>query len=184
MGFLLILGAIAEVNSWIVGPVKGLHATSIHGNLPPFLQNLNKHGTPTHLLLFQAIIVSFTSCVFLFMPSLSSSYWILSAMSAQSYLIMYIIMFISAIRLRYIKPHVPRVYEVPYKTRGMWFFGSLGILACLFAIFLGFVPPSQLNVGSLVFYEGFLIAGLVIMVIIPHVIFQFRKPSWVMKSKG
>ncbi len=182
LGFLLILGAIAEVNSWIVGPVKGLYATSVHGNLPPFLQNLNKHGTPTHLLLFQAIIVTFTSCVFLFMPSLSSSYWILSAMSAQSYLIMYILMFISAIRLRYTKPNVPRVYEVPYKTRGMWFFSTVGILASLFAIFLGFVPPTQLNVGSIYFYEGFLITGLVIMVIIPMVIYRFRKPSWVLKA--
>ncbi len=181
IGFLLILGAIAEVNSWIVGPVKGLHATSVHGNLPPFLQNLNKHGTPTHLLLFQAIIVTFTSCVFLFMPTLSSSYWILSAMSVQSYLIMYILMFISAIRLRYTKPHVPRVYEVPYKTRGMWIFSSIGIFASLFAIFLGFVPPSQLHVGSIFFYEGFLSIGLIIMIIIPLVIYKFRKPSWVLK---
>ena len=91
MGILLIIGAIAEVNSWIVGPVKGLHATSIHGNLPPFFQVLNRHGVPTNLLLFQAVIVTISSLVFLYMPTLSSSYWILSALSAQSYLIMYIL---------------------------------------------------------------------------------------------
>ncbi|MBI2743223.1 MAG: amino acid permease [Chlamydiales bacterium] len=182
IGALLILGAIAEVNSWIVGPVKGLHATSIHGNLPPFFQNQNSHGTPTHLLLFQAIIVSITSCAFLFMPSLSSSYWLLSALSAQSYLVMYVLMFIAAIRLRYSKPHVPRVYEIPWKTKGMWFFASIGILASLFAIFLAFVPPSQLDVGSLFFYEGFLIVGLLVMIAIPLIIYQFRKPHWVRKG--
>ncbi len=182
MGVLLIIGAIAEVNSWIVGPIKGLYATSIHGNLPPIFQNLNKHGTPTHLLLFQAIIVTITSCVFLFMPTLSSSYWILSALSAQSYLVMYVLMFIAAIRLRYTKSHVPRVYEVPYKTPGMWAIASVGILASLFAIFIGFVPPSQLEVGSLLFYESFLIIGLFIMIAIPLIIYQFRKPHWTLPA--
>lgn len=180
MGTLLIIGAIAEVNSWIVGPVKGLHATSVHGNLPPFFQNLNKHGTPTHLLFFQAVIVTISSCVFLYMPTLSASYWILSALSAQSYLVMYVLMFIAAIRLRYKMPHVPRVYKVPYKTPGMWLIAGTGLVTSLLVIFLGFVPPSQLNIGSLAFYEGFLITGLIIMIAIPLIIYQFRKPHWVL----
>jgi putative glutamate/gamma-aminobutyrate antiporter len=180
LGGLLILGAIAEVNSWIVGPVKGLYATSIHGNLPPIFQNLNKHGTPTHLLLFQAIIVSISSCVFLFMPTLSSSYWILSALSAQSYLIMYVLMFIAAIRLRYSHAKVPRVYQVPYKMPGMWFFSLVGIAASTFAIIIGFVPPTQLHIGNLTFYESFLSIGLFVMVIIPLLIYQCRKPHWVL----
>jgi len=178
MGVLLIIGAVAEVNSWIIGPVKGLYATSIHGNLPPVFQNLNKHGMPTHLLLFQAIIVSIASLVFLRMPSLSASYWILSALSAQSYLVMYILMFISAIKLRYSKPHVPRAYRVPYQKKGIWLASSMGILASLFAIFIGFVPPAQLQTGNLFFYELFLIAGLFIMCVIPLIIYQFRKPHW------
>ncbi|HNA62193.1 MAG TPA: amino acid permease [Rhabdochlamydiaceae bacterium] len=178
MAILLIIGAVAEVNAWIIGPVKGLYATSIHGNLPPFFQNLNKRGVPTHLLLFQAIIVSVTALVFLEMPSISASFWILSALSAQSYLIMYILMFISAIKLRYSKPHVPRAYKVPYKAKGIWLMAILGIISSLFAIFIGFVPPAQLQTGSLFFYEAFLILGLFVMCGIPLIIYQFRKPSW------
>jgi putative glutamate/gamma-aminobutyrate antiporter len=175
---LLIIGAIAEVNSWIIGPVKGLHETSIHGNLPPFFQNLNSRGVPTNLLLFQAIIVSVVSCVFLYMPSVSSAFWILTAMSAQSYLVMYILMFIAAIRLKYTKPHVPRPYKIPFHYKGIWVFCCMGILASLFAIALAFVPPSQLNVGSLLFYVLFLVVGLTIMCAIPIVIFECRKPHW------
>jgi putative glutamate/gamma-aminobutyrate antiporter len=181
MAVLLIIGAIAEVNSWIIGPVKGLHETSIHGNLPPFFQNLNKHGVPTHLLLFQAIIVSITSCVFLFMPSVSSAFWILTALSAQSYLVMYLLMFIAAIRLKYSKPHVPRPYKVPFKLKGVWLFCSMGILACLFGIALGFVPPSQLDVGSILFYTLFLVIGLGIMCALPLIIHEFRKPHWMVR---
>lgn len=181
LGVLLIIGAIAEVNSWIISPVKGLHATAVHGNLPPFLQNLNKHGTPTHLLFFQALIVTVTSFVFLFMPSISSSFWILTVLSAQSYLIMYILMFISAIRLRYTKPHVPRVYKIPFPHKGIWVASIMGIMASVFAILIGFIPPTQLVVGSVVFYDAFLIVGLLIMCGIPLIFYRLRKPSWVIK---
>jgi glutamate:GABA antiporter len=178
LGGLLILGALAEVNSWLISPVKGLHATSLHGNLPPFFQNLNKHGTPTHLLFFQGLIVSITSLVFLFMPNTSSAFWILTVLSAQSYLIMYIMMFISAIRLRYSKPNVPRVYKIPFPHKGIWLVSSMGIAASVFTITVGFIPPAHLEVGSPIFYKAFLGVGLVIMCVIPLIIYQFKKPSW------
>lgn len=184
MGILMIIGAVAEINSWIAGPTKGLYATSLHGNLPPVFQNLNKHNMPTHLLFAQALIVTLTSLVFLFMPTLSSSFWILTALSAQTYLVMYILMFISAIRLRYTKPHVPRTYEIPFKHKhkGMWFLAGLGTIASLFGFFIGFIPPTQLEVGSLFFYESFLILGNLIMIAIPLAIHKYRKPSWVKKD--
>lgn len=183
MAILLVIGAIAEVNAWIIGPIKGLYATSTHGNLPPFFQNLTKKGVPTHLLLFQAIIVSLAALVFLYMPTISSSYWILSALSAQSYLVMYIMMFISAVKLRYSKPKTPRPYKVPYGMKGIWVTSTLGILSSLFAIMIGFIPPSQLQTGSLLFYEGFLILGLFVMCGIPLIIYQFRQPSWAIPAK-
>lgn len=178
LALLLVIGAIAEVNSWIIGPVKGLHETSIHGNLPPIFQKTNKHGTPTALLFFQALIVTITSCVFLFMPTVSSAFWILTALSAQSYLVMYILMFIAALKLKYSKPHVPRPYRVPFHYKGMWFFCSVGILASVFAIILAFVPPSQLDIGSLLFYDFFLLIGLCIMCVIPLIIYACKKPYW------
>src|ERR1700722_3434252 len=120
MAVLLIIGAIAEVNSWIIGPIRGLYATSVHGNLPPFFQKVNQHDVPTRLLFFQAILMSITSLVFLYMPQIESGFWILTALSAQSYLIMYILMFIAALNLRYIRPKVPRTYRVPFANRGIW----------------------------------------------------------------
>lgn len=178
MAFLLIIGAIAEVNSWIIGPVRGLYATSIHGNLPPFFQKLNKHQVPTRLLVFQALLMSITSLVFLYLPQISSAFWMLTALSAQSYLIMYILMFIAAIRLRYSKPHVPRAYRVPLQKKGIWLFSCMGILSSCFAIVLCFVPPTHLAVGSPAVYGSLLGIGLFIMCAIPLVIHAMRKPHW------
>ena len=179
MGVLLIIGAVAEVNSWIIGPIKGLYATSKHGDLPPVFQKLNKRGIPTNLLLFQGIIVTIASFVFLKMPSLSTSYWVLSALSAQSYLVMYILMFISVVKLRYSKPKVERAYRIPYKNKGVWIVSIAGILSSLFAIFIGFFPPAQLKIGNHLVYELILIVGLFVMCGIPFIIYQYRKPHWV-----
>lgn len=178
LGLLLVVGAIAEVNSWIIGPVKALYTTSVHGNLPPIFQYTNSKGVPVNLLLFQAIIVTISSLVFLTMPSLSSSYWILSALSTQIYLVMYILMFMAAIRLRYTRPHVPRAYRIPHPHKGIWIISSLGIFSSILAIVLVFVPPGQIHVGSLAFYESFLGIGLVGMALIPAIIYSFKKPEW------
>jgi glutamate:GABA antiporter len=177
MAVLLVIGAIAEVNAWIIGPIKGLYATSIHGSLPSFFHKVSARGVPTRLLMFQGIVVSIAALVFLHMPTISASYWILSALSAQSYLVMYILMFISAVKLRYSRPFVPRAYKIPYQNKGMWIVASSGILASLFAIGMGFIPPAQLQTGSLLFYETFLITGLVVMCGVPLIISYFRPPS-------
>lgn len=178
IGIMIVLGAVGELNAWIIGPVRAMHATSKHGDLPPVFQKLNKYKMPSNLLLFQGIIVTIASLVFLYMPTASSAFWILSAMSAQLYLIMYVLMFLAAIKLRYSHPEVPRAYRVPYKMPGIWIFGSLGAISSTLAFFLGFVPPAQLKVGSLWFYEGFLFIGIGAMCLIPYLIYRFRSPNW------
>jgi putative glutamate/gamma-aminobutyrate antiporter len=178
MAILLVIGAIAEVNSWIIGPVRGLHATSEHGNLPPIFQKLNKRQVPTNLLFFQAILVSITSLAFLYMPRISSAFWMLTALSAQSYLVMYILMFIAAIRLRYLQPHVPRAYRVPSNFKGIWILCCMGILSSCFAIFLCFVPPTSVAVGNPVIYTVLLAVGLSIMCALPLWISRLKKPEW------
>jgi len=183
LAVLLIIGAIAEVNSWIIGPVKGLHATATYGIMPPYFQKTNEHGTPVNLLFFQAIIVTISSLVILYMPTVSASFWILTALSAQSYLVMYVLMFIAAIRLRYSKPHVPRAYKIPYNSQGMWLFASMGILASVVAILMGFIPPESLEVGSLEFYLGFLLVALMAMIGFPLILYQMKKPEWFLGEK-
>ncbi|MBS0626423.1 MAG: amino acid permease [Verrucomicrobia bacterium] len=178
LGLMIVWGAVGELNAWIIGPVRALHATSKHGDLPPYFQKLNKHGMPANLLFFQGIVVTVASFAFLFMPSASSAFWILSVMSTQLYLLMYILMFLAAIKLRYSHPHIERTYRIPYHMPGIWFVGGLGVISSTLAFFVGFVPPSQLMVGSIYVYEGFLIGGLSLMSLIPLLIYQYRDPSW------
>lgn len=181
MALLMIIGAVAEINSWIIGPVRGLFATAYHGNLPPFFQKVNPHNVPTRLLLFQAILVSIVSLIFLYAPKISSGFWMLTALSAQSYLVMYILMFITAIKLRYSKASNPRPYKVPGEKVGMWILGLMGITSSAFAIFLSFVPPTTLNVGDPLSYVLILSGGLFMMCALPLIIHLFKKNQWILK---
>ncbi|HAB99241.1 MAG TPA: amino acid permease [Parachlamydiales bacterium] len=178
LAIMIVWGAVGELNAWIIGPVRALHATSKHGDLPPYFQKLNAHGMPSNLLLFQAIVVTLASLAFLFMPSASSAFWILSVMSTQLYLVMYVLMFLAAIKLRYSHAHVERAYRIPYKMPGIWFVGSLGAISSTIAFFVGFIPPSQLPIDNLYIYEGFLLSGLFFMSLIPYLIYRFKNPNW------
>ena len=167
-------GALGMMSTWIVGPSRGLYATAEHGDLPPIFHKANKHGMPTHILIAQAIIVSILSLVFLFMPSVNSSYWALVALASLLYMIMYILMFISALVLRKIKPDVPRLYKVP----AIWLFCLLGIFGSGFGVVVSFFPPSQIDTGSLLILEAFLIGATILFCVIPFLIFASRKPYW------
>ncbi len=183
LAIMIVLGAVGETNAWIIGPVRGLFATSEQGDLPPFFQRRNKKGIPYNLLIFQGLIVTVASLVILFMPTTGGAFWILSALSVQLYLVMYAFMFLAAIRLRYTHPHVHRAYRISHKHHGMWLVASIGFLATLFAFFLAFLPPSQLQVGNLFFYESFLAIGLISMMVIPLIIFRFRKAEWILPKE-
>jgi putative glutamate/gamma-aminobutyrate antiporter len=178
IAILIAIGAYGQMSTWIAGPSKGLLAAAKNGDLPPSMHKVNKHSMPTSLLIFQAVVISLISLVFLFMPSVSSSFWLLLALTAQFYLLMYILMFVAAIRLRYKRPNVLRTYRVPGGIVGMWIVSGLGILSSLFTFFLGFVPPSQIDTGSVVFYELFLILGIVLTTLTPSIILLFKKRSW------
>lgn len=175
---LIAIGAFGSMSTWIVGPTKGLLAAARNGDLPPVFRAINQKSVPVNLLILQAIIVTALSLVFVCMPSVSSAFWILTVIVAQLYLIMYILLFASAIKLRYTQPAVKRSYRVPGGKWGIWSIGGLGILSSIFAIIVGFVPPSQIEVGSLVFYEVFLIAGVLIGCFAPCLILCFQKPNW------
>jgi amino acid transporter len=175
---IITLGAMGMMNTWIVGPSRGLLATAQDGDFPPILQKANKRSMPVAILILQAIIVSILSLVFLYMPNVSASYWILLAMASELYMIMYILLFISAIRLRYTQPHVDRTYRVPGGKIGMWIVSSVGILGSLFAIVISFFPPSQLETGNIFLYESVLIGGSLFFCIIPLIIYWLRKPEW------
>ena len=182
ISLLVVIGAIGQISTCIIGPSKGIFTAAKEGYLPHFIQRVNKKGIPTHLLLVQASIVTALSLIFLYMPTVSDSYWILMNLTGLLYLMMYLLMFTAAIRLRQIKPNVHRDYKIPGGNVGMYLIAGIGLITVVCIFFIGFFPPSQFAIENIVFYEVFLVSGVVIMLVIPLLIHHLRKPSWIIQA--
>jgi glutamate:GABA antiporter len=180
---LMGVGAFGTMSTWVVGPPKGLLASAQDGNLPPLFQKTNRKGMPVVLLLLQALFVSLLCFAFLFMPNVSSSYWILINLTVELYLVMYMLLFLSGIALRYKKPNVHRAYTVPGKY-GMWIVSLVGLLSSIGVFIIGLFPPSQIDTGNFWTYESLLIGGIVIFLVLPLIIYQCKKESWKSTAKA
>ncbi len=178
LALLITIGTVASVSTWTVGPIKGLLAAAQTGDLPPLFRRINKNAMPTPLLILQAIIVSFISLIFVFVPSLNEAFWMLVAMVSELYLLMYLLMFAAAITLRYKKPNVDRPYKIPGKNLGMWLVAGVGMLACAFTMLIGFLPPEHIPVSNRTVYVVIMVGGLILFSLGPTIILLFQKESW------
>jgi len=178
LAFLIALGTIASVSTWVVGPTKGLLAAAEAGDLPPRFRKLNENGMPKPLLLFQATVVTFLGLIFVLFPTLNEAYWMLMALVTELYLIMYLLMFGAAIKLRYKRPTTERPYKIPGGNAGMWIICLVGILACIYTMVIGFFPPDHIPVQSRSTYISLMAAGVLLFSLGPTLILLFQKPEW------
>ena len=174
----LMLGVLASVLTWVAGPSKGIYTVGKAGYLPPFFQKSNSHGVQRNILLVQGGIVTLLSLLFVVMPSVQSFYQILSQLTILLYLIMYMLMFAAAIVLRYKMKDAQRPFRLGKGNALMWIMGAVGFGGSFLAFVLSFIPPGQIDTGSSTVWYAVLIAGCVIMVVIPFIIYALRKPSW------
>lgn len=177
-GLFVAFGAIGGVMAWIGGPSRGLLQTAQEGEIPPFLAKTNSKGVQVSILIIQGMIVSALAMIYLIFEDVSVAFFMLSAMTITLYLVMYMLMYAAAIRLRMTRPDLPRSYEVPGGMGGMWVVAGIGFLAVLFAFVVAFFPPSQLKIGSPEMYVGLVVGGLVVFIGLPLLIQAFKKPSW------
>ncbi|MFE2019680.1 APC family permease [Streptomyces sp. NPDC059499] len=183
IGWLTPIAAVALVSAslggmltWLAGPSKGLLLISRQeGYLPPYLQKLNGRGVQQNILVTQGIVTSVIALMYALIPNVSSVYWIFSVITTQVYLVMYLLMFAAAVRLRKTQPDHPRGYRAPALT----LICVVGFAASAAALVIGFIPSSQFGGGSVLAYVGFIAAGLLLLgFVIPWLFLHFRKPSW------
>jgi len=169
----IVIGILAMVVNWIAGPSRGLLLVGEDGFLPLWLQKINKNKIQVNILLVQGGIVSLLALVFALLPSVQSAFWLIVTMAIQLYLIMYMLMFLAAMRLRKKAPDVERGYRVP----AMRLVGWTGFFASLLAFLLGFVVPSGQNLNQ-GFYIIALLAGIALLGCGPFIFYRVRKPGW------
>ena len=161
MCFLLAYGAITMVVTWVLGPSKGVLEVAKEGYLPAYWQKRNVNNMPVRILVIQGIISSVLSTAVLFTPTISNAFWLMSALTAQLYMVMYLFMFAAAIRLRYSQPNVTRPYKIPGGKLGIWVISGVAFLVSLISNVLAD------GAWAITWYIGFLFVGTLVFIALP-----------------
>lgn len=175
LAFLIAISGISSLSAWLLAPARGLAVAIKQGNFPRWLSYENRQGIPVNILLIQAVIATGLSLIFIFAPNISTGFWMLLVLTAQFTLAMYILIFASAIRLRYKYRDIKRPFKIPGGNIGIWLVAGTSLLVCCGGIILGYFPPASLNIHHIKYYEMFLISGNIVYLVIPYIIYKATK---------
>jgi len=172
----LAAGALAGMISWLDGPSEGLLLIGREqGFLPPYFQKVNRQGIEVRIIAAQGVVITLIAVLYAFIPGVSRAYWVFTALATQVYLIMYVLMFIAAIKLRRSQPHHSRGYRAP----ALGLLCLLGTVSSVAALVIGFIPPSQFGKLNWLTYAVLILAGVLIVGILPPLLMdRLRKPEW------
>jgi amino acid transporter len=176
----LVVASLSGLLDWLTGPSTGLvNIARERGYLPRYFQELNANGVQLHILVAQGIIITLIGLLYTLVPSVSRAYWIFAALATEVYLVMYILMFVAARNLRRREPQHERGYRAP----ALAVICVVGALASVAACVVGLFPPSQLGHVSTVGYVLALLAGaLVVGVLPPLLLDRLKRPGWMVQS--
>ena len=176
VAILIILAMLGGMLAWLAGPSTGLLLIGREqGFIPPYFQKLNKRGMQMNIMIWQGVVTSIIACLYAFIPAVSNAYWIFEVMTTQIYLIVYVLMFMAAVKLRTDQPDRPRGYLTPALK---WLCG-MGFASTIGAFVIGFVPPSQFHSGGTLVYILLVAGGVGIMGPgVPMLLDRYKKPHW------
>lgn len=178
IAIMIVIGTVAQLSTYLVGPAKAIGVAAAQGNLPPVWREHNHFGSPVAVLLIQGGISSVFTLMFVLIPSVNTVYWILTALTTQGLIVMYVLMFASAIKLRYSQPETPRPYLIPGGRIGIWIVGGIALLALGFAFIVGLFPTNTTNTPTWLYFILMLAASLLLTVGAPFIFWRFKKASW------
>lgn len=172
---LLLIGSIGGMINWVISPAKGLMMAAEHGFLPRWMSFKNQHGVPSRILLLQAVLVTLFCSMFLLLPSINSIYWLFTDLSTELYILMYVFMFLAAIKQKEQFAHRPRQFTIPGGKTGYYLICILGLIGCSITLLIGFMPPQEaVQLGDRHWFQLIFTFGIVLM-LLPAVLIYWHK---------
>lgn len=178
----LAVGALAGMISWLDGPSEGLLLIGRkQGFLPPYFQQTDRNGIEIRIIAVQGAVITLIAVLYAFIPSVSHAFWIFTALATQVYLVMYVLMFIAALRLRRSQPD----HKYGYRAPALGPLCLLGAVSSVAALVIGFIPPSQFAHTNPLAYALLILAGILAIGILPPLLLdRLRKPAWKAAGHG
>ena len=182
------LGAsMASLVTNMAGPSYMLGQAGRSGFLPKALQSNNRHGMPSRLMYLQMAFMTVIAFLCFLIPNIEGFVILITQAITILYMLYYVLMFVSFLKLRRDQPNRPRSFKVPGGTVGAYVVAGLGLAACVFGIVLAIIPPAQVSeeVGSPVVYVGVILALIAVVLGVCFAIYRAsRKHDWVDPSNA
>lgn len=172
---LLLIGSLGSMINWIISPAKGLLMAAQHDFLPKPLCILNKHGIASRILMTQAVIVTLLCSGFLLFPNVNAIYWLFTDLSTELYILMYVLMFIAAWRIKNKFPDLVRPFSIPGGKVGYYLTCILGLIGCVITLVVGFIPPEEMmDVGGASHFRKVFSLGIFVMILPAFLIYLHK----------
>lgn len=168
---LITIGSLGGMINWLISPAKGLLQAARCGFFPLYFTGENRWGVPYRILIGQACLMTVICFLILLLPSINAFYWFLMALSTGLYMMMYILIFASGLKLGR-APRDSNTFRIPKGMRHL--ICSVGLFGCALTIFVGFFPPSGVDVGGFFRYV-LMIGGGNLVLILPALLLSRRK---------
>jgi len=178
MAVLLVLGGVALMSAWMLGPLTSMAPISRAGFLPPLFRKQNKHKSPVGPLLVQGVLSTLLILAMVFIPNINTAYWILTSFTTTLLTLYYLPVFAAVIKLRYTQPAKPRPFKIWGGTGGVWIISGIGFIATAFTGFIAFNKPDSITLFTSMEYLLVMMTGTFIWMV-PYLIFRWiRRPGW------
>lgn len=178
LAILALGGMVGHIMVWVIGPTESLRVAADDGLIPPAFQRTTEGGAPRNVMLLQAVVVTILCMLMLFFD-VNRVFYFLTIASAQIYLVMYLLMFISVVVLRVAQPDVPRAFMIPGGLPGLFVVAGGGAIAAVAGIVIMFWPPSTEDMAmSGIWFTIPLLVTFVALITAPLVLYAFRNPEW------
>lgn len=179
---ILLLGVVAEITSWIVGPSRGMYVTAQKGILPKAMAKVNKNGVPVPLVVFQLSITTIAIVVLTLGGGGSNmSFLIALGLTVVLYLITYFLLFLGYMNLVLKHSDKQRAYNIPGGKPVKLLVALSGFTVSLLAFGISFIPPSGLGgEDANRTYVTLLVISFIVIFSIPFILYALHDK----KSQG
>lgn len=173
---MLLLGVLAEIAAWIVGPSRGMLVTAQQGILPVRFAKMNRNGVPVALVISQLAITSIALIVLTNTGGGNNmSFLIALALTVVIYLCSYFMLFLGYIQLVRKQSNNKRTFNIPGGNGVKLTVAGVGLLTSVVAFVVSFIPPTGLPGGDAnEVYAGLLVACFLVVLAIPFIIYSLN----------
>ncbi len=174
MSILIATGMLASLSAWLLGPARSMQEVAHQGMLPKMFAKTNKHNMPVVILITQAIIVSILIIFSMSLPNLYQAFAMILALTSQFTVVLWIMIFASAIKLRFSGKHLERHFKLG-NSFVLCTTAIIGIISCFIGFCLGFIPPKFAHATDILSYSWHIAIVDSIVIVIPFLYIAYKK---------